>query len=62
MKTKIQISPVRSSDQGVYQCQINVEPKVSRSVVLVVLGESSDRNIFEGGATERNSAIGDILS
>ena len=35
-----QISPVRSSDEGSYQCQINTEPKMSRSVALVVLGKN----------------------
>lgn len=33
----LQISPVRSSDEGLYQCQVNTEPKQSHTVVLVVL-------------------------
>ncbi|KAI9555527.1 hypothetical protein GHT06_018042 [Daphnia sinensis] len=33
----LQISPVRTSDEGLYQCQVNTEPKQSRTVVLVVL-------------------------
>ncbi|XP_046437907.1 hemicentin-2-like isoform X2 [Daphnia pulex] len=33
----LQISPVRSSDEGFYQCQVNTEPKQSHTVVLVVL-------------------------
>ena len=37
----LQISPVRTSDQGFYQCQVNTEPKQSRTVVLVVLGKAN---------------------
>lgn len=33
----LQISPVRYSDQGLYECQVNTEPKLSRPVVLMVL-------------------------
>jgi len=33
----LQISPVRYSDQGIYECQVNTEPKMSRPVILMVL-------------------------
>ena len=35
----LQISHVRIKDEGIYECQVNTEPKIFKAVYLKVLGK-----------------------
>lgn len=35
----LQIDYVQPRDAGIYECQVNTEPKIHRAVLLKVLGE-----------------------
>lgn len=40
----LRIDSVQPEDAGIYECQVNTEPKMDRAVYLRVLGEQLIRN------------------